>query len=137
VTSLVHRILSIQAEEIDFDNEAEVFHEGCRLGAWFFLAEIRHRYYIRRIGYPVQIAKLKALLQRHGGEWVGLEMLHLWVLVMAVLQSKEWFTGEIRRLADRLGLRSSFDVEVKLRDILWIDDVHGSKLHSLQEEIWP
>jgi hypothetical protein len=141
VTSLIHRILSVQ-KEVDFLHEVSVLHEACRLGSWLYLAEIRHRFYIRPLDYAVQKTKLLTLLTKHDKEWGGLEMLHFWVLVVALLQStpgseRTWFVEEVRKLAGKLGINSYVEAEVQLRELLWMSDVHGRKLSELKGDIWP
>jgi hypothetical protein len=141
VTSLVHRILSIQSE-VDFTVEVSVLHEACRLASWLYLAEIRHRFYIRSFEYhAVQIPKLQTLLEKHNRDWGELEPLHLWVLAVAGPQARpgterNWFVGEIKRVAGGLGINSCLEAEAQMRNLLWIDDVHGLKLNAIQGEVW-
>jgi hypothetical protein len=141
VTSLIHRILSVQ-NEVDFLQEVSVLYEACHLGSWLYLAEIRHRFYIRPLDYAVQKTKLRTLLTEHDKEWDGLEMMHFWVLMVAFLQSSPgseriWFVEEVRKLAGKLGINSYVEAEVQLRESLWMSDVHGRKLSELKGEIWP
>ena len=141
VTSLVHRILSIQ-QPVDFTDEASIFYEACRLASWFYLAEIRHRFYIRAVDTSVQQNKFQGLMERHAsGRWEGLENLQFWVLMVAFLQVPEgprraWFAQEVRRVARELGISSCAQAEVQLKRLLWMDNVHGHRLRQLQEEIW-
>jgi hypothetical protein len=140
VTLLIHRILSVQ-KDVDFLDEVSVLHEACRLGSWLYLAEIRHRFYIRPLNYAIQKKKLQALLTKNDKEWDGLEMLHFWVIVVALLQStpgaeRNWFAEEVKKLAGKLGIASCIEAEVHLRELLWMNDVHGRKLLELQGDIW-
>lgn len=40
-------------------------------------------------------------------------------------------------VGERIGVGGRVEAEEELRRLLWIDDVHGYKLHELQSDIWP
>lgn len=140
VTSLVHSILN-NHKEVNFLDEVSVLHEACRLASWLYLAEIRHKCYIRPFDYSVQKSKLRRLLEEHNTDWEGLEKLQFWVLTVAVLQSnagseRNWFIDRMRTIGVKLGITSKIQADAHLRELLWINDIHGRKLMELQDEIW-
>lgn len=134
----LHKLLTTQLTNEDKFGDA--VQEMCRLGAIFFLAEVRRKFGIAPVLTDVQSTKLHNLLDVHKTLWVKeLDHMRLWTIMMAGCCAE---TEAGRTWAANALLRSKMSLMYpewdELMDIAsnmwWIDEIFWLRSRDLQSE---
>jgi hypothetical protein len=119
------------------DDIGTVVLEGCRLAMIIMLSAVRRAFGVVVIT-ATEVSKLYSLLTLSDYDWLGLEDLRFWVVVMGVLEVKDldqrrWFGSDLRRLLLEYGITTRSEASDRLRGVIWTSSVFAPKLQTLPE----
>jgi hypothetical protein len=135
----LHRLLTIQAAAKG-KPPADVVQEMCRLGAIFFLAEVRRKFGIAPVVTNVQATKLHNLLDGNEMLWVEeLDSVRMWTIIMAGCAAdneadRAWAVKALLRSRVSLVYRNWDEVMDVISEMWWIDEVFRLKSQDLLSE---
>lgn len=149
INPLLHRLLSVSAR--DQPPNSSSIAEALRLGAILYLVAIRQTFGIYPTQATTQLCKLKMLFEIWDQnevaelrfEDLNLERVKIWILSLGAIMSmsrvsrdyQRWFTAQLHVAMDELGLETYTDVERYLDGFLWIADLHGQRLRTLETSL--
>jgi hypothetical protein len=142
INSLMWRLLEIQPRSAtELEAPHGVLKEATRLGLLLFLAEARRRFGLHPVNTTIHVEMLRDVLMREKTDWSGLGDLRLWIVAMGVLEAVEepclkWFVHEWTRTTIIEQMTVPARMERAVRDVMWIDTVHGKKYRELLERFW-
>jgi hypothetical protein len=132
----------LRARPISEDIESNAtIREAVRLGLLLFLACLKRRFGLYPVTFKVHTEKLVAVLSHGRGQWQALRALKLWIIAMGLLEAtneshiapleKEW----TKTLTEE-GIADQCQAETKLKEIMWIESIHGTRYHEVKERFW-
>lgn len=146
INPLLHQFLSFPRQ--DTSSPIAAMAEMIRLAAILYLIAVRQSFGIYPTRVTSQIRKLSVLLMTFEGggsgdtvwENRGLEWLELWVITVGSVLSDEkdktaWFAERLHAAMRRMSVATYGDLEDKLREFSWIDEIHGTLLRDFRSKL--
>ena len=113
----------------------------CRLGLLLFFTQARRHFGVApNIGTDIYIQKLIPLLEVQT-DWVEFNMLKLWAMSLGAMQAKiekkKVLVSMMKELLGILGVKSHAKAKDRLRELLWIGEIHGINFWELlYRDVW-
>lgn len=134
VNPYLYRLLHFRSAVVPEDKKTGLT-EAFRLGLMLSLAEPRRAFGIYPVVCHTHITKLRLLIEAKMLDWNELADLGLWVTAMGLLeamdQDRNCFVVEWGKMLKRCGFISTEEAEMVLRNLPWIDELHGRKLRRI------
>ena len=140
VNIFLFHLLSARPLSDDIDSNA-TFREAVRLGLLLFLACLKRRFGLYPVTFKIHLEKLLAVIEKDKDDWKELKPLKLWIIAMGLLEAtseahitqlkKEWVTVLERERCD-----DQHQVESSLKDIMWIEGIHGKRYNEVKDRFW-
>ncbi|PMD39371.1 hypothetical protein L207DRAFT_512459 [Hyaloscypha variabilis F] len=134
----LHKLLTMQVNPAEDDLKHGV-QEMCRLGALFFLAEVRRKFGIAPVITGVQSEKLHRLFEYNGRLWdEELAHMRIWTFVMAACAAdtpvdRLWAVKSL--IGSESSIPGAWDKPIGVvANMWWIDEVFLAKSEGLQAE---
>jgi hypothetical protein len=138
---LAHNLLSYRAP-VDIDDCESVVKETCRLALSIFVTQVRRLFGIAPLVLDIYVEQLLRLLQNDvvPQDWASFNDFKLWVLVMGVTEARgevrDGLLGLLKHVMKRLGIRTHLNLEEKVSELIWIDNINGPRLWDLEKRLW-
>jgi len=135
----MHKLLAMQVNP-NQQGLGNSVQEMCRLGALFFVAEIRRKFGIAPVITKVYSQKLNMLLQSTEMPWNReLQSIRIWVIMMAACAAdtpadRTWAVKSLVRSGECPGLGAWDEIVNIAARMWWIDEVFSPKLGELEAE---
>jgi len=115
--------------------------EAVRLGLLLFLALIKRRFGLYPITFKIHVEKLVAVLGQDLREWHNFKRLRLWIVAMGLLEAAGEehigpLKGEWGKALQEEGIGDRNHAEKIVKDIMWIDSIHGKRYLQVQDRFW-
>jgi hypothetical protein len=117
------------------------FREAVRLGLLLFLACVKRRFGLYPVTFTIHVEKLVAVLSLDQMVWQGFQHLKIWIIAMGLLEAidkshvgslaSEW----VKTLKEE-GIEDQSEAEVIVKEILWIESIHGLRYKEVRERFW-
>jgi hypothetical protein len=145
INPLLYQLLSLRPKMIDETDPISTLREATRLGAMLSLATFRRKAALFKVISDVQVDKLQYFLQLHLAletgrvDWVRLEPLKLWLLMMAGMESsvqeqRAWFIHQLTAVAHNMRLKTWGQAQLILLSMFWVGDALDESGRALWED---
>jgi hypothetical protein len=140
INIFLFHLLSARPMSDDIDSNAAL-RESVRLGLLLFLACLKRRFGLYPVTFKIHVEKLVVVLAKDQQAWTGFEQLKLWIIAMGLLEATD--VAHISQLRERWrtaleqeAFGDQLQVESALKDIMWIESIHGRRYSEVKERFW-
>ncbi|MAD87094.1 MAG: hypothetical protein CL912_29395 [Deltaproteobacteria bacterium] len=143
---ILHRLLSLPRQDLSSSNAS--IAEMIRLGAILYLIAVRQSFGIYPIRVKIQIRKLSVLLisfedsetkdrtwDKHGLGWMELWVNTLGGVLNDEIDEAPFFAKHLHDAMHRMAVMTYGDLEDRLREFAWINEIHGALLTDFRRKL--
>jgi hypothetical protein len=141
VYPLAHSLLTCRAS-VEITENRSVIKEFCRLSLCIYLTNARRMFTLASMVLDTYLEQLLALLQhvtplKYQAEF---EDFKVWTMVHGAMtangQIRLAFLDMLRSTVNGLEIQTHDALELRMKSLIWIEQVDGIRFQSLRQELW-